>query len=81
MANENARATQQAIAQSDEITAKAQRSAAEAQLYQGQTGKLDLSTVLALDSWQKSAIAAGREYPSAKYQPDADPNRPRFTKR
>jgi len=54
VANENARATQQAIAQSNEVLAKAQRSAAEAKLYQGQSGKLDLSTLLALDSWQKS---------------------------
>ena len=54
VANENARATQQAIAQTNEVVAKAQRSAAEAKLYQGQSGKLDLSTLLALDSWQKS---------------------------
>ncbi|HEY9151983.1 MAG TPA: TIR domain-containing protein, partial [Anaerolineales bacterium] len=53
VANEYARATQQAIAQSNEVAAKAQRGAAEAKLYQGQTGKLDISTLLALDSWQQ----------------------------
>ncbi|HUI87450.1 MAG TPA: TIR domain-containing protein [Anaerolineales bacterium] len=53
VANEYARATQQAIAQTNEIAARAQRSAAEAKLFQGQAGKLDLSTLLAIDSWQK----------------------------
>jgi WD40 repeat protein len=56
MANENARATQQAIALSNEVLANAQRSAAEAKLYQGQSGKLDISTLLALNSWQKAQL-------------------------
>jgi WD40 repeat protein len=54
VANEYARATQQTIAQNNEVAAKAQRNAAEAKLYQSQAGKLDISTLLALDSWQKS---------------------------
>jgi len=54
VANGDARATQQAIAQANETVARAQRSAAEAKLYQGQAGKLELSTSLAIDSWQKS---------------------------
>jgi len=61
VANEQARATQQAIAQENEaravqneIIAKAQRSAAEARIYQNQAGELDLSTLLAIDSWERS---------------------------
>ncbi|MGD8404443.1 MAG: TIR domain-containing protein [Anaerolineales bacterium] len=59
--NELARATQQAIAEENEaravqneIIAKAQRSAAEARIYQNQAGELDISTLLAIDSWERS---------------------------
>jgi WD40 repeat protein len=59
--NELARATQQAIAEENEARAiqnetiaKAQRSAAEARIYQNRAGELDLSTLLAIDSWQRS---------------------------
>ena len=66
--NELARATQQAIAEEqtaiaqknearavqNETIAKAQRSAAEARIYQNQAGELDLSTLLAIDSWERS---------------------------
>jgi len=59
--NESARATQQAIAEENEARAvqnetiaKAQRSAAEARIYQNQAGELDLSTLLAIDSWERS---------------------------
>jgi WD40 repeat protein len=58
---EQARATQQAIAEANEdravqneTIAKAQRSAAEARIYQNQAGELDLSTLLAIDSYQRS---------------------------
>ncbi len=58
IANENARATQQSIAESNEALARsneqlaqAQRSAAQAQIYQNE---LDTSTLLAIDSWQRS---------------------------
>jgi len=58
---ELARATQQAIAEENEaravqneIVAKAQRSAAEARIYQNQAGELGLSTLLAIDSWERS---------------------------
>jgi WD40 repeat protein len=75
VANENARATQQSIAQENEKLAKqnealakknetlairnetlarAQRNAAEAKLYQAKAGKLDVSTLLAIESWQSS---------------------------
>jgi WD40 repeat protein len=68
VANEKARATQQAIAEANEklaqeneklakrneTEAKAQRSAAEAQIYKTQAGLLNISTLLALDSWQRS---------------------------
>jgi len=61
IANEAARATQQAIAEENEARAvqnetiaKAQRSAAEARIYQNQAGELDLSTLLAIDSWERS---------------------------
>lgn len=60
-ANEQARATQQAIAEENEVLAKqneniakAQRSAAEARIFQNQAGELDLSTLLAIDSWERS---------------------------
>ena len=66
--SELARATQQAIAEQqsliaqenearavhNETIAKAQRSAAEARIYQNQAGELDLSTLLAIDSWERS---------------------------
>ena len=66
--NEHARATQQAIAEQQKViaqesearavqserVAKAQRSAAFARIYQNQAGELDLSTLLAIDSWQRS---------------------------
>ena len=75
VANENARATQQIIAEQNadiaatqqviaeeneaeavqnSILAQAQRAAAEARIYQSQAGALDLSTLLAIDSWQRS---------------------------
>jgi WD40 repeat protein len=61
VANGNARATQQAIAQKNEKLAKenetlarAQRNASEAKLYQDKAGKLNLSTLLAINSWQLS---------------------------
>jgi WD40 repeat protein len=61
VANEQARATQQVIAEENEkeaiqnaILAQAQRAAAEARIYQAQAGALDLSTLLAIDSWQRS---------------------------
>lgn len=61
IAKEEARATQQAIAEENEaravqseIIAKAQRSAAFARIYQNQAGELDLSTLLAIDSWERS---------------------------
>lgn len=67
VANENARATQQvlaetneklakeneALAKKNEILALSQRNAAEAKLYQGRAGELDVSTLLAIDSWQR----------------------------
>ncbi len=59
--NEHARATQQVIAEENEkeaiqneIIAKAQRAAAEARIYQSQAGELDTSSLLAIDSWQRS---------------------------
>jgi WD40 repeat protein len=68
VANENARATQQVLAETNEKLAKenetlakknevlalSQRNAAEAKLYQGKAGQLDVSTLLAIDSWQRS---------------------------
>lgn len=67
VANENLAATAQAVAETNEKqaktnetraienenTAKAQRSAAEAQIYQGRTGELFTSTLLAIDSWER----------------------------
>ena len=59
--NEHARATQQVIAEENEaeavqneIIAKAQRAAAEARIYQTEAGELDISTLLAIDSWQRA---------------------------
>jgi len=61
ISKEEARATQQAIAQENEALAiqnetiaKARYSAAEARIYQNQAGELDLSTLLAIDSWERS---------------------------
>jgi WD40 repeat protein len=68
ISSELARSTQQAIAEEQKILAqesealakrkeneaKAQRSAAEARIYQNQAGDLDLSTLLAIDSWVRS---------------------------
>ncbi len=61
IANEHARATQQVIAEENEAEAiqnatlaQAQRAAAEARIYQTQAGELDLSTLLAIDSWQRT---------------------------
>lgn len=61
IANEQARATQQVIAEENEAKAvqnatlaQAQRAAAEARIYQAQAGELNLSTLLAIDSWQRS---------------------------
>ncbi|MCP4143398.1 MAG: TIR domain-containing protein [Chloroflexi bacterium] len=61
VANEHARATQQVIAEKNEaeavqneIVARAQRAAAEARIYQTEAGELDISTLLAIDSWQRS---------------------------
>jgi WD40 repeat protein len=61
IAKEEARATQQAIAEANEaraiqneIIAKARYSAAEARIYQNLAGELDLSTLLAIDSWERS---------------------------
>jgi WD40 repeat protein len=58
-ANEQARATQQAIAEEQKIIAdenaqraNAQRSASDAKIYQGRVGELHTSTLLALDAYQ-----------------------------
>jgi WD40 repeat protein len=58
--NEHIAATAQSVAQANEATAiknettaKSQRSAAQAQIYQSQPGGLDISTLLAIDSWQR----------------------------
>ena len=45
---------QKAIAEKNAVLAEAQRSAARAQIYQTRTGSLYTSTLLALDSWEKS---------------------------
>jgi len=45
---------QERIARDQERIAEAQRSAAKAQIYQIRTGELYTSTLLAIDSWQKS---------------------------
>ncbi len=44
----------QAFAEENEKIAQSQRSAARAQIYQIRTGELHTSTLLAIDSWQKS---------------------------
>ncbi len=41
------------LARKNENSAKAQRSAAKAQIYQSKTGELYTSTLLAIDSWQR----------------------------
>ncbi len=43
----------EARAKENENQAKAQRSAAQAQIYQGRTGELFTSTLLAIDSWKR----------------------------
>jgi WD40 repeat protein len=60
VANELARATQQAIAEEQKIRAdenaqkaKAQRSASEAKIYQDRVGELHTSTLLAVDAYQQ----------------------------
>lgn len=67
-AKEQARATQQAIAEEqravaveqreiavkNEATAKAQRSVANAQIYQNRGGQLDISALLAVDAWKRA---------------------------
>jgi WD40 repeat protein len=45
---------QKLIAENNALLAEAQRSAARAQIYQTRTGSLYTSTLLALDSWEKS---------------------------
>lgn len=59
--NADLAATQQAVAEENEaeavqnaIVAQARQAAAEARIYQSEAGKLDLSTLLAADSWQRS---------------------------
>jgi len=42
------------LAKNNAILALAQRNAAEAKLYQGKSGELDTSTLLAIDSWQRA---------------------------
>ena len=44
----------EAEAVQNEIIAKAQRAAAEARIYQTEAGELDISTLLAIDSWQRA---------------------------
>jgi WD40 repeat protein len=67
-AKEQARATQQAIAEyqksvaeeqrgiavQNEATAKAQRSVANSQIYQSRGGLLDISTLLSVDAWNRA---------------------------
>jgi WD40 repeat protein len=50
-ANEKLAKQNEATAKDNEKQAKAQRNAAEAQLYQSKSGSLDISTLLAVDSW------------------------------
>jgi len=60
VANQYKAATQQAVAEANadlaakrENEAKSQRSSAQAKIYEGRSGELDTSTLLALDSWQR----------------------------
>ncbi len=60
-ASDHARATQQAIAEQqkviaerNEAAAEAQRSVANAQIYQSRGGELDVSTLLAVDAWNRA---------------------------
>jgi hypothetical protein len=52
---------QERIAKEQELIAEAQRSAARAQIYQTRTGELFTSTLLALDSWEKSPSVEAEE--------------------
>ena len=52
---------QQKIAEENAIEAQAQRHAAEARIYQTQAGAMDLSTLLAIDSWQSSPSALAED--------------------
>ncbi|MFN8412511.1 MAG: TIR domain-containing protein [Anaerolineales bacterium] len=52
--NEQLAKSAQADAEKNQIIAEAQRSAARAQIFQSKTGGLYLSTLLAIDSWQRS---------------------------
>ncbi len=68
LANANIASTQRAIASENEKLAEdakqlaeAQRSAARAQIYQGRTGELYTSTLLAIDSWRKSSSPEAEE--------------------
>jgi WD40 repeat protein len=45
---------QRTIAQQNEAAAKAQRSVANAQIYQSRGGELDVSTLLAVDAWDRA---------------------------
>ena len=61
VSKEHARATAEAdaldqkkIAQRNEIAAQAQRGVASAQIYQGRAGELNISTLLAVDAWQRA---------------------------
>ncbi len=65
VANEHARATQQAIAERNELAAKAQRSVANAQLYQDRPGELNTSTLLAVDGWH---LAESSQAPDVQTQ-------------
>lgn len=68
LANANVAGTQRAIASENEKKAEdakqlaeAQRSAARAQIYQGRTGELYTSTLLAIDSWRKASSPEAEE--------------------
>ncbi|HLO15329.1 MAG TPA: TIR domain-containing protein [Anaerolineales bacterium] len=60
-ANENIARTQEALASESEIRAKAGQNAARAQIYQGRPGELYISTLLAIDSMQRSPSDAAEE--------------------
>jgi len=51
----------QRLAQQSKISAEGQRSAAIAQIYQSRPGGLYASTLLAIDSWQRTESAGGEE--------------------
>jgi WD40 repeat protein len=60
-ASERARATQQVIAEDNARMANAQRSAAEANIYQNKVGELGTSTLLAVDAYQQLPELADAE--------------------